>query len=287
MRRLGSTIEVGSRTVGESRADAARQSRLLYESLQSQLRAERHLRLLHERRGAYMREAGASHQARAAQGRQELRSIEREANLQGRVAQSAWRLGLEETAYRALHSVAQLERRFAALSEDIARSPYLDALETARAWDDRLAGRIALLRALEAPEEDVLRLTEQRVGALEREAQALRALGEHAKADRALALAARLAGTTERKRETDALDERVRRIIGVEPRHPEAVAPLAVARVQDLGGSGRVSVREDDSGGERRFVVEFRAPKDAGNALADAIVSEVMARLGEVLRSAR
>ncbi len=287
MRRFADAVEVGSRGSGDSRGDAVRQSRLLYESLQAQLRAERHLRLLHERQAAYLRQVGASRGARASEQREALRSVRREADLQGRVARSAWQLGLEETAYRALRSLAQLEDRFDLLSRDLARSPRLDALESARAWEDRLAGRIDLLRALKAPEADILRLTEERVGALQREAVALRSLGEHAKADRALAAAARLAGAAEGGRESDGVDERVRRIIGVAPRNPEAVAPLAVARAQVMEGAGRVSVREDEAGGERRFVVEFRAPKDAGNALADAIVSEVMARLGEVLRSAR
>jgi len=267
-----------SRPETETQRWLAEQARLLLQQLEAQVRSERHLQTMAQGYGRYQARSGAMPTDRAATLQQQVAAMSREANLQTQVAQTAANLGLEETAYRALRAVAELRQGIGLLASEVERAPWEEALERLRAWDDQLTARTELLEALAAPESDVDRLLVARIQALQQEAQLLRSMGDYASADRALARAAGLTRGYAQRGAGDAVDERVRQVIGGDARTGERITPLGLARVQSAGEAGS---------GLRRYVVEFQAPADGGSAMADAVIEEIMGRLAEVLRSRR
>jgi len=254
------------------------QARLLLQQLEAQVRSERHLQMMAQGYARYQARSGAVPSERAATLQQQIAAMGRQADVQARIAQTAANLGLEETAYRALRAVAELRQGIGLLAAEVQQAPWEEALERVRAWDDQLAARTELLKALAAPESDVDRLLVSRIQALQQEAQLLQSIGDYASADRALAKAAGLSKGYGQRGGGDAVEERVRQVIGGDARTGERLTPLALARVQ----SG-----EEAGPGMRRYVVEFQAPADGGNAVADALIEEIMNRLADVLRSRR
>jgi hypothetical protein len=267
-------------------ADPARSE---YQWLRQQLELAREMRMSLELQARSLRLAGAPNSERSGLERSVVQALGREAGIQSRLAGSAEALGRPSEAARASRASEGLQTRMHALEADIADGPLRDVLNQARNWEDQLGARLELLSALRAPEEDVLRLSGERIEALQRESDALRALGLTAKADRVDAQALRLAagaGRT-REREEDPLDRRLREVIGADPRNADRVTPLAVARAEAASANMPVDVREDSAGMDRRVVVELRAPRDLGNAALDAMVNEVVTRVVDALRSHR
>lgn len=246
---------------------AAQQAQLYLNTLQHHARVERHLRLLDQQRAARP-DAPASQRVRAQQ--DQIGHLQREIGLQSEIARWGTALGLEETALRALRAIASLRDRIALLSEEIRAAPFDDALARLRAWNDALSARADLLRALQAPASDLQRLQAARVQALQAEASLLRDSGRLPDAERALAAAARLNTQTTDHPRASPIQEPVRRAIGGDLRHPERVSPLAVSEATT-----------------RRYIVEFQAPSDRGAAIVDALIDEVMRRLGDTLRAQR
>jgi hypothetical protein len=217
-----------------------------------------------------------------------MESMQREADLQRQASSAAAALGLSEAVTEAQTAVERLRSGIASLGAEMQRAPYEETAARLSAWDDRLAARAELLRALEAPEQDINRILEERIGVLQQEASVLQALGQYARADRDLAQATRLAsGMARGDGKRSAVDERVQEIIGERPRNAERITPLAVVKAERAALGADVTVSGSGEGAVRRYVVEFQAPADTGNAVADAIIGEVMRRLADVLRSKR
>jgi hypothetical protein len=242
--------------------------------LRSQARMERHQRIIAESRASYQRRGGATATSAAQTQQHAIGHMEREIGVQREIARWGSAMGLEETVLKALRSISWLQDRIALLGQEIRRAPYEDAVSGIRDWQDALAARMDLLESMRAPASDVQRLLWARVRALEAEAGILRQMGQYAGAERALARASRLRMDERQDSREPALERRIQQVIGGDPRGSENVAPLAVSQ-------------SAQSGGARRYVVEFQAPSDRGGAIVDALIDEVMRRLGTTLRAQR
>lgn len=259
-----------------------------YRWLEAQRDLARETRRAWEHQARMLQRAGAPRGSQAYARSGAAAALGRESGLEAQLAASAGQLGRGDLAGRAARSSRDLSLRMQAAQREIAEGPMRDALDQARAWGEQLGARIELLGALRAPEEDILRLTRQRVAALEQEAQALRALGLMPQAERASARALRLGGATSHGGGSgDALGRRVREALGQEPRNADRVTPLSVARAESVAGAAGVGLREESAGLDRRLIVELRAPRDLGNAAVDALVNEVMTRVVDALRCRR
>lgn len=250
-------------------ADAAHQSRLDWEL-----------------RDRALRTSGASETERASTRGGLLDALLRESHLRAGLANEAWQRGDAPDAWQAWRTSQGLSLRAGSLRQSIDQAPLRDEATRSRDLDQTLGARLDLLRALRAPEEQILELTRERSSALEREADALRALGQGARADRLLAQAARLA-TPDSHGASGDLNERIRQVLGAEPRNADRVAPLAAMQAERAGRAIPMDVREDQVGTDRRLVVELRAPRDLGHAAMDALVNEVVSRIVDTLRSGR
>jgi hypothetical protein len=259
-----------------------------YRWLEAQRDLAREMRQGWEQQIRELRRAGAPRTSQGYARSGMAAALGHESALESQLAVSAGQLGRYDLAGRAARNSQGLADRMRATERAAAEGPLRDMLDQARAWGEQLGARIAVLDALRAPEEDILRLTRQRVAALQQEAEALRALGLAPQAERATARALRLAGAeAPRGRRADAIDRRVREVLGSDPRNAERVTPLAVARAERMGAAADVGVREESVGLDRRLVVELRAPRDLGNAAVDALVNEVMTRVVDALRCRR
>lgn len=253
---------------------AGQQARLYMDTLQHQARVERSLRILAQRRADAQRRAGDSASAQARARSESIGHMEREMGLQWEIARWAAAMGLEDTAFRALRAIESLRSGIGLLAEEIRAAPYDDALTQVRRWRDALDARADLLQALRAPSSDLERLHHARVRALEDEARILVQMGRQPDAERALAQAARLRYEPPPRGTPSGVRDRVRQAIAGEVRDAERIAPLAVTEA--MGGAG-----------SRRYIVEFQAPSDRGAAIVDALIDEVMRRLGDALRAQR